>query len=1146
MTETTYRQDVASTGQVERVLTKDGAGTVHRDVSETYSVRDWAKPYYAKNTATVTTLTENVSATLKTERAFDAYGNVYDTKDYGRVDVSGDELWVQTPVVPNISAYIVDKPSYSQARAGFDAASPVVSQSYFYYDYQALQTAPARGDLTRRDDFQSISPQKNASAFYEYDSYGSRTAETNALGERTERTYDAAFHLFVISERDALYATDPRHQAFSTPNTVCGAPADKTGIDGVRVTYSYDAFCRPVFEYNTVSGNYSTTEYASFGTPANQYIVTRQPRPAGVINSVTWIDGLGRPWRQRAPGEDVANDGTYRYTSKIYDARGNVTYQSLPYFGGGTPKYIATAFDWADRPLTVTQPDGARRSFAYYLATASSGQPNPGLELDYVTDELNRLTKIWKSTRGDVILVARQLGAGVQNETRRYDALSRMIGVTDQLGSTWSNTYDMLGNRLIAFDPDLGKWYYTYDSASRLITQTDARDVSTGMTYDRLGRLLKRRLLDAGAPDPVLTENIYDEPRASYYNMGRLTTSRNASRTQAFGYSANGALQYALESDGAVYQEIKSAMSTDGSVLYKTYAPGNLNVGTSASPWTYDGAGRLKSIPGMIASQTYEADGQTAKITYANGVSTEFFYSAERRWLIRITTKNAAGVALIDNAYSRDAAGRIYAINGVTPGDHWSYTYDDLDRLTGAQNFGDASLTENFTYDLADNMLSRSRVAGTYVYPAAWSYAPRPHTPLSVGSRAFTYDANGNLISDGVKTLTWSPDNRLVWAVTGASNTFFYYGPDGARAKKISPLGTTRYFGAEAEEKAGVFTRYPHMDVMVQGSTISFLHRDHLNSVKMETNMAGAVTESAGYAAFGEPVTASSLPKGYIGERPDVETGMLYLNARYCDPALGRFISPDDWDPTLPGVGTNRYAYAGNDPVNKSDPNGHMGHSPGPADKQAEANKQAEKQKEIDKQAKAHYDDISFSDIAAGKLGKLRGLSSDVAQRVVEMRLASASGRVETADGVFSILPGGGLPGMIRNGFAAAGRAVLGGKALSASAETLAGRATAIHEVLGPIAQRMRTTSVLSTDGKTVVGSSLRLSPAQRTALSMDEAASTARHVHAEVAALAHAAQAGLSPTAIGVSRAICGSCAAAIEAAGGQLTGPFTATWVK
>ncbi|WP_394891387.1 hypothetical protein ACG873_08940 [Mesorhizobium sp. AaZ16] len=37
-----------------------------------------------------------------------------------------------------------------------------------------------------------------------------------------------------------------------------------------------------------------------------------------------------------------------------------------------------------------------------------------------------------------------------------------------------------------------------------------------------------------------------------------------------------------------------------------------------------------------------------------------------------------------------------------------------------------------------------------------------------------------------------------------------------------------------------------------------------------------------------------------------------------------RFISPDTLDPTMPGVGTNRYSYSQNDPVNKSDPNGHQ------------------------------------------------------------------------------------------------------------------------------------------------------------------------------------------------------------------------------
>jgi RHS repeat-associated protein len=113
------------------------------------------------------------------------------------------------------------------------------------------------------------------------------------------------------------------------------------------------------------------------------------------------------------------------------------------------------------------------------------------------------------------------------------------------------------------------------------------------------------------------------------------------------------------------------------------------------------------------------------------------------------------------------------------------------------------------------------------------------------------------------------------------------------------------------------------MDVMIQGSTISFLHRDHLATVKLVTNMSGAVTERLGYAAFGEAKPTTSMPKGFIGERPDVETGLIYLNARYYDPERAQFASPDDMDPTKPGVGTNRYAYAQNDPVNKADPNGH-------------------------------------------------------------------------------------------------------------------------------------------------------------------------------------------------------------------------------
>ncbi|MDX6751048.1 RHS repeat-associated core domain-containing protein [Geminicoccaceae bacterium 1502E] len=64
-----------------------------------------------------------------------------------------------------------------------------------------------------------------------------------------------------------------------------------------------------------------------------------------------------------------------------------------------------------------------------------------------------------------------------------------------------------------------------------------------------------------------------------------------------------------------------------------------------------------------------------------------------------------------------------------------------------------------------------------------------------------------------------------------------------------------------------------------------------------------------------------------MGERDDPDTGLLDLNARYMDPLPDRFIQPDWWDPTEEGVGTNRYAYADNDPVNKSDPSGHAAES---------------------------------------------------------------------------------------------------------------------------------------------------------------------------------------------------------------------------
>ncbi|MER8409668.1 Tox-REase-5 domain-containing protein, partial [Mesorhizobium sp. M1307] len=197
------------------------------------------------------------------------------------------------------------------------------------------------------------------------------------------------------------------------------------------------------------------------------------------------------------------------------------------------------------------------------------------------------------------------------------------------------------------------------------------------------------------------------------------------------------------------------------------------------------------------------------------------------------------------------------------------------------------------------------------------------------GAKTLTYDANGNMTADGTRTLAWDEANRLKTVTQAANTVSLSYGPDGARTKKTSSFATTLYPDASVEidpatPGAEIYTRYPHPDVKVTGATKAFLHRDHLASVRMVTDAAGAIVEQTNYASYGERLnTGFQTQKSYIGERFDPETGLLYLNARYMDPLLGRFISPDDWDPTLPGVGTNRYAYARNDPVNRSDANGH-------------------------------------------------------------------------------------------------------------------------------------------------------------------------------------------------------------------------------
>jgi RHS repeat-associated protein len=138
--------------------------------------------------------------------------------------------------------------------------------------------------------------------------------------------------------------------------------------------------------------------------------------------------------------------------------------------------------------------------------------------------------------------------------------------------------------------------------------------------------------------------------------------------------------------------------------------------------------------------------------------------------------------------------------------------------------------------------------------------------------------------------------------------------------------------GNHYEVKNSVVTKYyfagaTRLAVRTNG-TLSYLLGDHIGSSSVTTDANGVKTASALYKAFGETrFSSGNLGTDYkfTGQREEASLGIYYFNARWMDPSLGRFTSPDSIVPTST-QGTqawDRYGFVNNNPVRYNDPTGH-------------------------------------------------------------------------------------------------------------------------------------------------------------------------------------------------------------------------------
>ncbi|HEY2030073.1 MAG TPA: RHS repeat-associated core domain-containing protein [Myxococcales bacterium] len=912
--ETWYRQDYGSVSKPSREDFTDGQQHLISSETHTYAVNGSTLPYTSVETETWHTEYDGTGIgcaswpcahgrRVVTTRNWDNDGNPFEEINYGDYDVAGDERTVRIIFEPNRSAYILGRPALTDTFNGVGESGAMLARSVIYYDNAPDWTIPpAFGRPTTSllwyDQTGGYVGSNSA-----YDARGNLISQTNAVGARTSFTIDAQYGRFVVATTTPNGAT-----ATATWDPVCGVKTQVVDGAGNAANMQYDAFCRLVRE-DLPGGRFTIHRYNDSGSPTAQYREIESNSLDGATPSIgrEYYDGLNRVWRREGTGPS----GLWIWKDTDFDARGNTARQSAAYYSNALPNWTSFAYDAMGRTTSIVNPDGTASTTSYDHQSSLS------------TNELGQQVLQIFDAAGHCVERRESGGPSGWAITRySFDVRGNLSGMTDAAGNTWTYGYDSFNHRLFSNDPDHGYWTYGYDGAGRQVSQVDADGQTTNIEYDTSDRVIARTTR-AGLAGQLRTTWAFDEARPGYSNFGHITTMVDQWGTTTYDYDVAGNTVRTIRSqDGATYT-VQSGYSTAGQLLWTQYPDGD-SIGNAGVPYRYDAAGRNVSIPGFVNAATYDAEGHILQQQNANGTVSNWSYST-RNWLNTLRTTSPSAT-LQDLTYTRNAIGRTTQVMSSLPNESWSYGYDGRNQLlsvTAMTAAGPVSspYNQSFSYDVIGNMTYNSRV-GTYTYPAAGS--ARPHAQLTAGPYAYSYDANGNTLSGANRTFDWSGDNQPV-RVNGI--TYAYDGL-GRRVRSLNNGVPTVFVADDYEQTSGVATKYVsfagRLAAKRVGAVSYWIHADDKNSVQSITDASGAQVQRFDYYGYGERLqTATGHPetRSFTGQRQD-ETGLIYLHARYYDPVVGRFISPDPTLPTDGSIGLNRYAYASNDPVNLVDIDG--------------------------------------------------------------------------------------------------------------------------------------------------------------------------------------------------------------------------------
>ena len=756
-------------------------------------------------------------------------------------------------------------------------------------------------------------------------------APEDTEASRTEYTYDTMYRLASVTAKvdgnatktlSALYGyTDDLLTSIETESTTYtfayGDFALRSSIQiGERTLAEYSYTDKNHYLQRLDYGNEDMVEY-SYDNNGNLIAqlyedgdtVTYKYDNSGELASVTdsasgltakyYYDLTGRLMKYTETGTDFSHSAAYTYdklnnltklqetigstirdTTYTYDDDNRVIGTSVPNAYRGftydeygrlenrTTKYRATdliteSFGFSGNGTAGTSGQVSSHSFAYGSTQFSHG---------YSYDDNGNIKSILKN--GSAIV---QYGYDSQNQLIRENNLTA--------GKTWTWSYDDAGNILTRTEynyttGELGTAIDVVSYAHTAYTDTDWGDLLTAydgntITYDAIGNPLTdgrwTYTWEHGRELASMAENtavvITTQPEDCFCAVGQscsFTVAAQGERlTYRWQYSADGGTTWIDSVDATA---VTSTMTIDVAEASQ--------IGLLWRCIVTDKDGRTAisqsgTVVDSTATRSITITNQPDDFYCATGDTTAFAVEAAGEGLTYHWQYSSDGSEW-SNIYSETAFTPTYSWNGVHPSQFGTYYRCQITDADG-----------NVTY---------SRGARLKTTTSLWEY---------------TYNA------DGLRTKRTNGDRTYEYTYLGSQLTrmtvdghdlYFTYDAAGTPLT-VSCDGTLYYYITN-----------------IQGDVIAII------------DTAGTQVTSYIYDAWGNIISHTGStstigtynPLRYRGYVYDTETGLYYLQSRYYNPKVGRFINADS---VIAGVGGsiqgyNMFAYCFNNPVNMSDPSG--------------------------------------------------------------------------------------------------------------------------------------------------------------------------------------------------------------------------------